>query len=77
MKGKKKQMVEGLNKVIHPGESKHKEEEQRDKSQSAEKERQAIERHGKEGERESIGEKLGDKMARVLTLGKAKGGGRT
>ena len=77
MKGKKKEMVEGFSKVIHPGEKQRKEEEARDKSQSAEKEREVVERQRKEGKRESVGEKLGEKMARVLTLGKAKGDGGT
>ena len=76
MKGKKKKLVEGFSKVIRPGDKKQKEEDKRDQSQSAEKERGVVERQDKEGKRGSIGEKLGEKVKEVLTLseGKREGG---
>ena len=64
-------MVEGLHRVTHPGEAKQKEEEAKDKSQSAEKERELLERQ-KNGKRDSLGERIGEKMSKVLNLGKTK-----
>ena len=69
MKQKKKKVAEELHNITHPGERKKKEEKGKDQSESAQKEREMLERQ-REEKRDSLGGRLGERMSKVMSLGK-------